>query len=290
MHGIDTAVELLARGPFAVITGAGISTDSGIPDYRGDGAPRRRPMTVQTFLASDAARRRYWAGSQLGWKTFGTVAPNDGHRAIAAMQRMGATTRIITQNVDDLHEQAGTHDVIHLHGTLAGVTCRDCGLQLPRDEVQGALAVLNPWLESQDEIVLQPDGDVDVAQLDEVRYPACPRCGGIIKPDVVFFGETVPVPVFEDAALGVRRARAVLVAGTSLAVNSAVRLLQIARAHNTPIVIANRGGTRWDARARVRLEGGTSEILTAIASGLGAEARSGASERDLAEELDERVR
>lgn len=266
---IDTAVETLSRGRFAVITGAGLSTDSGIPDYRGEGAPPRNPMTFQTFIGSEEARRRYWAGSQLGWKTFTSFDANDGHRAVADLQRAGWTTGIVTQNVDDLHERGGALSVVHLHGDMQGVTCLSCGLQLPRADLQAMLAELNPWLAEPGAVRLNPDGDVDVEHLDEVRVPPCPRCGGIMKPDVVFFGETVPVDVFDRAAMLVRRAQSVLVAGTSLAVNSAVRLLQIARAQGSPIVIVNRGATRWDERAAVRLEGGTSETLRAIARQLG---------------------
>lgn len=267
---LDTAVDVLAGRPFAVITGAGLSTDSGIPDYRGDGAPRANPMTFQRFLESPEARQRYWAGSQVGWRRFAAVQPNDGHRAIARMQRAGLTTGIVTQNVDDLHERGGAQGVVHLHGDLSIVRCLGCGHTMPRREFAAQLAALNPWLEATGDVHLKPDGDVEVAGIERVRFPDCPICGGILKPGVVFFGETVPVDVFDQAAHAVQRADAVLVAGSSLAVNSAVRLLEIARRKGAPIVIVNRGPTRWDHRAMVRLEGGASELLTGLADALGA--------------------
>lgn len=265
---LDTAIARLGLGPIAVITGAGISTDSGIPDYRGAGAPPRNPMQLDRFLASEHARRRYWAGSHLGWKAFSSTQPNDGHRAIARLGAAGLLTGIATQNVDDLHEKAGSRDVTHLHGANATVTCRDCGSRFPRDVVADRIAEQNPWITVPDLVRLSPDGDVDLEGNPDFVVPVCFACGGMLKPDVVFFGELVPTHVFHEADLAVRAASVVLVAGSSLAVNTAVRLLEVARRREVPIVIVNRGPTKWDTRASVRIDAGTSETLTEIADAL----------------------
>lgn len=265
---LNTAIDVLRGGQIAVVTGAGVSTDSGIPDYRGEGAPKRTPMQWDRFLASDRARARYWAGSHLGWKAFSTVSPNDGHRAIARLQHADLVTGVVTQNIDDLHEQAGSDDVTHLHGTNATVTCLQCSSRYPRSIVAERITAENPWMALPDDIVLRPDGDVDLEAHPDFVVPVCFACEGILKPDVVFFGELVPTHVFHEAEVAVRAADAVLVAGSSLVVNTAVRLLVVAQRLGMPIVIVNRGATKWDAKANAKIDAGTSETLSAIAAAL----------------------
>ncbi|MDR7234700.1 Sir2 family NAD-dependent protein deacetylase [Agrococcus sp. BE272] len=265
---LDTAIDLLRGRRIAVLTGAGISTDSGIPDYRGEGAPRRTPMVFDTFLSSEDARRRYWAGSHLGWRSFASVHPNDGHRALAHMEEAGLITGIATQNVDDLHERAGSANVTHVHGRLHTVSCLRCGRTFDRHRIADEIERLNPWIAMPEQVRLQPDGDVEIDASQEFQVPSCPVCGGMLKPDVVFFGETVPPQVFAEARDIIAAGDAVLVAGSSLVVNSGTRLLEVARRADVPIVIVNRGETRWDARSAVRVEGGTSETLSAIADAL----------------------
>lgn len=262
------AIDLLRGRRIAVLTGAGISTDSGIPDYRGEGAPRRTPMVFETFRSSEDARRRYWAGSHLGWRRFTSVRPNDGHRALARLEEAGLVTGVATQNVDDLHERAGSQHVVHVHGQMHTVTCFDCGTTFARERVAAIIESLNPWITVPDEVHLNPDGDVDVADAARFTVPPCPVCGGMLKPDVVFFGEIVPPKVFAAARDVIAGGDAVLVAGSSLVVNSGTRLLEVARRAGVPIAIVNRGATKWDARAAVRVDGGTSETLTAIADAL----------------------
>ncbi|WP_430593002.1 Sir2 family NAD-dependent protein deacetylase [Humidisolicoccus flavus] len=265
----DTDLSILRNRKIAVLSGAGISTDSGIPDYRGAGAPPRNPMLFDQFVSSEAARRRYWAGSHLGWKRFTSVRPNDGHRAVAALERAGFVRGVVTQNVDDLHEQAGSKRVVHVHGSMASVSCLQCKTKFPRTIIATKIAALNPWIEVPEEVHLQPDGDVDIAEHGDFAIPECPVCGGMLKPDVVFFGEFVPEDVFAAGRVLMEEAEVVLVAGSSLVVNSGTRLLEVARRRAIPIVIINRGVTKWDARAALKIDAGTSETLQAIASGLG---------------------
>ncbi|MRG58442.1 NAD-dependent deacetylase [Agromyces sp. CFH 90414] len=254
----------------AVLTGAGVSTDSGIPDYRGEGAPQRTPMTFQTFLGSERARKRYWAGSHLGWRTFGTAVPNDGHLALAALERAGVVTGVVTQNVDGLHRRAGSARVVELHGTVGRVVCLTCGQFYARESIADRLSALNPEIDLDQAIRPAPDGDVEVDDVDAMRLPECTVCGGILKPDVVFFGEFVPGETFEQAASIVGGADVLLVAGSSLVVNSGMRLLEIARRRRTPIVVVNRGLTKGDSRAAVKIDAGATETLTAMAAALGA--------------------
>ena len=265
---LDAAIDLLRGKRIAVLTGAGISPDSGIPASRGVGAPARTPMVFETFRSSEAARRRYWAGSHLGWRRFTSVHPNDGHRALALLEEAGLLTGIATQNVDDLHERAGSSNVTHVHGQMHTVSCLQCGTTFDRHRIAAEIERLNPWIVVPDQVRLQPDGDVEIDPSREFVVPPCPVCGGVLKPDVVFFGETVPPQVFAEARDIIAGGSAVLVAGSSLVVNSGTRLLEVARRASVPIVIVNRGETRWDARAAVRVEGGTSETLTAIADAL----------------------
>jgi NAD-dependent SIR2 family protein deacetylase len=264
----ESAVSLLEGRRVAVLTGAGLSTDSGIPDYRGEGAPVRRPMTFQQFRSSESFRKRYWAGSHLGYRHFRTAAPNEGHRALAALERAGITNGVVTQNVDGLHLRAGSSRVVDLHGSVDRVVCLTCGQEFARDTVAQRMAGANPWLEHPDEIRLNPDGDVDVDDIDSFEVPACTVCGGMLKPDVVFFGEFVPVERFAEARAMVQGADALIIAGSSLVVNSGIRLLETALRKKAPVVIVNRGVTKGDSRAGVKLNAGTSETLTALAERL----------------------
>lgn len=267
---VSAAVEVLGGRRIAVLTGAGVSTDSGIPDYRGEGAPVRTPMTFQQFLSSADYRKRYWAGSHLGWKTFVAAGPNAGHRAIADLESAGVAGGVITQNVDGLHLQAGSQRVVDLHGSLDRVRCLTCGQFYARDAVAERLARANPWLETPEAIELAPDGDVQIADVAAFVTPDCSVCGGILKPDVVFFGEFVPREKFDEASALMQRADALLVAGSSLVVNSGIRLLEQAHRRRLPVVIINRGPTKGDARAAVKIDAGTSETLVALAERLSA--------------------
>jgi NAD-dependent SIR2 family protein deacetylase len=267
-EGLDEAVELLRGRRVAVLTGAGVSTDSGIPDYRGAGAPPRNPMTFQQFLSSDRYRKRYWAGSHLGWKAFRASEPNRGHRALADLERAGVTNGVVTQNVDNLHVRAGSQRVVDLHGTVDRVLCLTCGQSFARDMVSSRLAEANPWLEHPESVRLAPDGDVEVDDIDAFEVPVCTVCGGMLKPDVVFFGEFVPVERFAEARSLVVGADALLIAGSSLVVNSGIRLLDQATRRRLPVVVVNRGVTKGDGRAAVKLNAGTSETLAALAERL----------------------
>ncbi len=265
---LDEAVSALRGRTIAVLTGAGVSTDSGIPDYRGDGAPVRTPMTLQQFLTDEEHRRRYWVGSHLGWRRFTSVKPNEGHRALAAMEAAGQVSGVLTQNVDGLHREAGSRRVVELHGVMGQVRCLDCGQLVARETVAERLTAANPWIDTASEVELAPDGDVVVEHLGDFVVPVCTVCGGTLKPDVVFFGELIPTVRFHAAAEVVRSADALLVAGSSLVVNSGIRLLDIAVKREVPVVIVNRGPTRGDPKATVRLEAGTSETLAALAERL----------------------
>jgi NAD-dependent SIR2 family protein deacetylase len=264
-RGIDEVEGLLAGRTFAVLTGAGVSTDSGIPDYRGEGAPKRSPMTFQQFLADDRYRRRYWAGSHLGYRRFAAAHPNDGHRALAALERAGAANGVITQNVDGLHKQAGSGRVVDLHGSMDRVVCLVCGQIFAREAITARIDEANPWLETEGAVEIAPDGDAIVTDVDSFVVPDCTVCGGRLKPDVVFFGEFIPAEKYREASALVRAADALVIAGSSLVVNSGIRLLEEARRKRLPIVIVNRGETKGDARATVKLDGGTTETLVELA-------------------------
>lgn len=265
---VARAIDALAGRRIAVLTGAGVSTDSGIPDYRGKGAPTRTPMTAQQFLASDSARRRYWVGSHLGWRAFAASQPNGGHEALAALEHSGLATGIITQNVDGLHVRAGSRRVVELHGTMRRVFCTHCGQVFDRRDLAVRVEADNPWISLPDAVELGPDGDVLPSSTDGFVIPDCSVCGGMLKPDVVFFGEYIPVEKFQEAEQLVRASDALLIAGSSLVVNSGIRLLERARRRKLPIVIVNRGQTRADSSATVKIDGGTTEALRLLADAL----------------------
>ncbi|WP_240641201.1 NAD-dependent protein deacetylase [Nocardioides ferulae] len=265
----EAALDLLVGRPLVVLTGAGLSTDSGIPDYRGPGSPARAPMTYQEFVATPAARRRYWARSHLGWARMHRAEPNAGHRALA---RLGARL-LITQNVDGLHEAAGTPRTVALHGRISEVVCLDCRRTGGRDALQATLAALNPgFLERYAAAAHRPDGDFELDDAEAVAgfvVPGCPVCGGVLKPHVVFFGENVPRARVERCYAeldGLAETRgALLVAGSSLTVMSGLRFVRRAARQGTPVVVVNRGATRGDALAAYRVEAGCSEFLGSLA-------------------------
>lgn len=267
MDTFDDALRVLAGRTIAVITGAGISTDSGIPDYRGEGSPTASPMSFATFLKDEEHRKRYWAGSHQGWKRFADSVPNAGHSALATMERAGIVSGVVTQNVDGLHREAGSAKVIELHGTMNSVFCLSCGQFFAREAIAHRLSAANPWL-VQSSKALRPDGDSVPEHIDDFAVPACTNCRGMLKPNVVFFGELVPRDRFHAAFTMVEHAEALLIAGSSLAVNSGIRLLDRAVKRSMPVVIINRGPTKGDSRATVRLEGGTSELLAQLADRL----------------------
>jgi NAD-dependent SIR2 family protein deacetylase len=238
------------HGKLFVLTGAGCSTDSGIPDYRdanGDWK-RSQPVMFQAFMTDVNTRRRYWARSLVGWRRFGHALPNDAHRALARLAQQGRTEVLVTQNVDGLHQSAGSTDVIDLHGRLDQVRCMGCEQRSSREELQHRLLDLNPTWERLD-ARSAPDGDADVDGLDFSRFdiPACTTCAGILKPDVVFFGESVPKERVAAAMEAVERAAAVLVIGSSLMVYSGYRFAHAAAKLGKPIAAVNLGRTRADA-------------------------------------------
>ncbi|MFC5930281.1 Sir2 family NAD-dependent protein deacetylase [Cryobacterium melibiosiphilum] len=272
---MDAVAELLRGKPAAVLTGAGLSTDSGIPDYRGEGAPKRTPMTFQTFIADERARKRYWAGSHLGWRQFRAAGPNLGHLSLVRLEANAAITGVITQNVDGLHTRAGSRHVVELHGSMDRVICLDCGQAFGRDSIAARLEAANPSLAGvetgpgqADAVRIAPDGDADVSDIDAFTVPECSVCGGMLKPNVVFFGELVPTGRFLEATALVTAAEALVVAGSSLAVNSGIRLVELARRRKLPIIVINRGATKGDGRAVIKLEAGTSETLAGLADRL----------------------
>ncbi|GAA3020901.1 Sir2 family NAD-dependent protein deacetylase [Microbacterium dextranolyticum] len=266
--GVGRAIDALAGRRIAVLTGAGVSTDSGIPDYRGKGAPTRTPMTAQQFLSSDVARGRYWVGSHLGWRAFAASRPNGGHDALAVLERAGVVTGVVTQNVDGLHLRAGSSRVVELHGTMRRVLCTHCGQVFDRRDLAERIERDNPWIAVPDAVELGPDGDVLPASSDGFVIPSCSICEGVLKPDVVFFGEYIPLVRFREAEQVLASSDALLIAGSSLVVNSGIRLLERARRRRLPIVIVNRGETRGDARATVKVDAGTTEVLRSFADAL----------------------
>jgi NAD-dependent SIR2 family protein deacetylase len=265
------ALDVLADRPILALSGAGMSTDSGIPDYRGPGAPSRTPMTYAEFVSGVEARRRYWARSHVGWSRMGAAAPNAGHRALARLEAAGRVGLLITQNVDGLHEAAGSRRVCALHGRIASVRCLACGTRTSRTTLAERLEALNPgWAARHRHVADRPDGDADLEETTGFVVPGCATCDGILKPDVVFFGENVPRAKVERCYEAVQTLAdldgALLVLGSSLTVMSGFRFVRRAARLGVPVVIVNRGETRADDLATVKLEAGTSEVLTVLAS------------------------
>ena len=262
----------LARGKAVVVlTGAGLSTESGIPDYRSPEAlaRTRRPIHGPEFVRSEAVRRRYWARSALGWERMRDAEPNAGHRAIAELERTGAITHVITQNVDRLHFKGGSRKVIELHGALAEVKCLACEAVEDRDALQERILALNVGWTSRD-APTAPDGDADLPGdlVDAFLVPACLNCGGVLKPRVVFFGDSVPRPIVDEAFGATDRAELLLVVGSSLAVYSGYRFLRRAVERGIPIAIVNRGAVRGEEHAALKIEASTGVTLEALAGAL----------------------
>ncbi|MCD9007949.1 NAD-dependent protein deacetylase [Luteimonas sp. XNQY3] len=252
-----------------VLTGAGISTGSGIPDYRDANGDWKRaaPVTWQAFTGEPAVYRRYWARSFVGWPKFSVAQPNAAHHALAALEREGPVTTLLTQNVDGLHQAAGSRRVIDLHGRLDQVTCLSCGDVTPREVVQPRLAADNPhWHPGA--AAMAPDGDADIAATAEKSFvpPHCSLCGGLLKPDVVFFGENVPRARVQDAQAALGASDAMLVVGSSLMVYSGFRFAKMAADAGLPLAILNRGTTRADALATRRLDAEIGATLGALVS------------------------
>ncbi len=266
-HHLHVAVSLLRGRHVVALTGAGISTESGIPDYRGPAtqARARNPIQHAEFVRDPAARRRYWARSVIGWPRVAGAAPNAAHAALAAMERGGALSAVITQNVDRLHARAGSRRVVELHGALAEVACLACGRREGRAELQERLLALNPEMAGLARAAIagpgpdvvgraNPDGDAELPAglVDRFRVADCQACGGVLKPDVVFFGGSVPRDVVAEAYGLVDAAEALLVVGSSLAVYSGYRFVRRAAERGAPIAIVNLGPTRGDPLAALR--------------------------------------
>ena len=270
-------IDLVRDGGVVLLTGAGLSTESGIPDYRGPTGRARRaePMTYQTFVGGAAARQRYWARSHVGWRHVARAAPNAGHRAVAELERFGLVTGIITQNVDGLHQAAGARQVIELHGSLDRVLCLTCGQRSGRGKLDERLRAANPgWLRYAGGAVtaIKPDGDAVLgdAPVERFRVVDCRECGGLLKPDVVFFGENVPRSRVDGCHALVERAGALVVLGSSLTVMSGYRFVRQAAKLQIPVVIINQGQTRGDAQAVATVDAPLGPALTALVERLSA--------------------
>ncbi|GAA1784042.1 hypothetical protein GCM10009712_34120 [Pseudarthrobacter sulfonivorans] len=275
LRELESVRALLSGKRLALLTGAGLSTDSGIPDYRGPDAVPRSPMTYQEFVRDPANRQRYWARNHIGWSHLRHADPNQGHRAVAELERRGLLSGLITQNVDRLHEEAGSTNVIDLHGRYDQVVCLECRRTYTRRLLAGVLAELNPeFLEratTSGLVEMAPDADAtvdDAALISSFVVAACPACGGTLKPDFVYFGENVPKERVEAAYAMVDDAAALLVAGSSLTVMSGLRFVRHAAKGGKPVVIINRGETRGDPQATIKLHTGVSESLTWLAAEL----------------------
>jgi NAD-dependent SIR2 family protein deacetylase len=262
--GLQRLAELVRGANVAVLTGAGISTESGIPDYRGpEGKQRVTPMMYQEFVGAAANRQRYWARSFVGWRRFAAAAPNAGHHAVAKLQQAGLLNAVITQNVDGLHQRAGAHDVLELHGSLARVLCLNCGSHSSRAELEERLRVANPdFVATPHEI--RPDGDVVLAEEEVRRFQLvrCLVCGSdLLKPDVIFFGESVPKALVTRCFTEVERSDALLVLGSSLQVMSGYRFVLRAAELGIPVAIVTRGITRGDEQATIRIDAPLGDTL-----------------------------
>jgi len=261
----DTLLNLMHSKSMVVLTGAGISTSSGIPDYRDSEGVRRgrQPMMFQEFLNAPEARRRYWARAMLGWPRVRVARPNAAHQALTTLQTHGIITGVITQNVDTLHDQAGSHDVVELHGSLHWVVCLDCRQRTERDVIQLTLEAQNPYLAGVD-ATQAPDGDTLLDESFEARFqvPHCPHCGGErMKPDVVFFGENVAPPTAAKAMARIEQADGLLVVGSSLMAYSAFRLCRATVDQGKPIIAINIGKTRADDLLDLKIEASCEQLL-----------------------------
>jgi NAD-dependent SIR2 family protein deacetylase len=265
-------VALLRGRRVAVLTGAGMSTDSGIPDYRGPDSPPSNPMTIRQFTSDRAFRQRYWARNHVGWRHMDETLPNAGHRALAELEHAGVVSGVITQNVDLLHTKAGSRRVINLHGTYAQVICLDCGHTMSRAALAELLEAANPgFVERADAvggIAVAPDADAVVGDTSSFRTIDCGYCGGMLKPDIVYFGENVPKGRVDEAYSLVDGSDALLVAGSSLTVYSGYRFVRHAATSGIPVAVINRGRTRGDDLATVKIDSGCSPMLALLADEL----------------------
>ncbi|MEX0386733.1 NAD-dependent protein deacetylase [Spiribacter onubensis] len=273
LSALELADALACRAPVMVMTGAGVSTGSGIPDYRDHTGRWKRgsPMQLAEFIGSEYGRQRYWARSLVGWRTVERARPNAAHRALAGLARQGIVGPLITQNVDGLHQAAGSPDVLDLHGRLDRVECRDCGRVIPRARHQDQLEAANPgWAEAARRREIAPDGDVELGDVDYGRFvvPTCEACGGMLKPAVTFFGETVPTARVEAAFAALEAAPALWVVGSSLMVWSGYRFVRAAAAAGKPVYLLGLGITRGDAEASGRHTADCAEGLAAISEAL----------------------
>jgi NAD-dependent SIR2 family protein deacetylase len=270
MSDLQALVDFVQRHPrLLVITGAGCSTAAGIPDYRDEHGQWKRsePMRYQLFVGNEIARKRYWARSMLGWPTMANAKPTTAHHALAQLERGGRIELLVTQNVDGLHQAAGSQAVVDLHGRIDTVCCLGCGARSPRRALQEELMRRNPaWLAL--DATSLPDGDANLESLDFAAFevPDCPHCGGMLKPDVVFFGESVPRERVAAVREALTRADAVLVAGSSLMVYSGYRFVEEATAFGKPVVAVNQGRTRADSVLRLKVEAEVGEALVALTS------------------------
>jgi NAD-dependent SIR2 family protein deacetylase len=257
-----------------VLTGAGCSTQSGIPDYRdADGEWKRgRPIMLQDFVAHEHSRKRYWARSLVGFRRMRAARPNDAHRALAALEAQGRVTQLVTQNVDGLHQAAGSRHVVDLHGRVDVVRCLACERCIPRDVVQAELVERNPHFASL-EALEAPDGDALLDGIDFAPFvvPACDACGGLLKPDVVFFGEHVPIERVQQAFSSLEAADAMLVIGSSLMVYSGFRFARAAAEAGKPIAAVNLGRTRADELLTLKVAEGCAEALSFLLDPAGRE-------------------
>jgi NAD-dependent SIR2 family protein deacetylase len=259
--GLDYARHQLAGKSILVLTGAGVSTESGIPDYRGEGKTERHPMTFDIFMGSVEARRRYWARSYVGWSVIANAKPNASHFALAQAESLGRVAHVVTQNVDSLHQQAGSKKVTDLHGRLDQVVCMSCQVLLPRLQMDQLIEELNFGIRKDLNVEFTPDGDAEVEATADFKIPNCPSCQGVLKPDVVFFGESVPSSRVSSTMAELERLDALVVAGSSLTVNSGMRFVRAASKQGKPIVIVNIGPTRADDIAVAKIEAPTSLAL-----------------------------
>ncbi|CAI8748481.1 NAD-dependent protein deacetylase [Pseudomonas sp. IT-P294] len=269
---LDRLQQWMTEQPFMVLTGAGISTPSGIPDYRDNQGVRRgrQPMMYQEFLSAPESRRRYWARAMLGWPRVRQAQPNVAHEALASLQSARQISGLITQNVDTLHDQAGSHDVIELHGSLHRVLCLDCGQRSARDSIQQLMEAQNPYLAGVD-AVQAPDGDTLLDAAFEARFqvPHCPQCAGErMKPDVVFFGENVAQATAAKAMAAVEQAAGLLVVGSSLMAYSAFRLCRAVADQGKPLMAINLGKTRADDLLDMKIEASCEQLLPLLAQHL----------------------
>ena len=257
--------ELLRGRRAVVLTGAGISTPSGIPDYRGPDSPGRTPMTFQQFVGDPAFRRHYWARNHLGWRHMEAARPNAAHLLLADWERRGLVTGVITQNVDLLHLKAGNRRLVDLHGTYAVVICLGCGLRQSRWALHEQLERLNPGfierVTSRGAIEVAPDADAVLAETSDFRMVDCRACSGVLKPDIVYFGENVPAHRVQEANALVDGSDLVVVVGSSLTVRSGYRFVRRAVTTGTPVAVVNRGRTRAHGEATLTIDGDCVEVL-----------------------------